>query len=183
MIDMPPIVTNIASPRRHLDKAGSLASSSTPRPCSIPKSSPRKSQPTSSPICAPSRVTELQGPIGLENIRQDLRDRADDALRRQGQRPPDQDAGAAMRRLALVAALLLAPAVGGAGADRRSQCADPRGGASATGARAANRRDPHRALGRAGPAHHGDELHPLHRRAVVPALGPRACKARRPTSC
>ena len=76
MIDMPPIVTNVATPRRHLGAPGGARSCSTPRRCRIPKSSPPKSPPTNSPICAPSPSRDLQGPIGLENIRQDLRDRA-----------------------------------------------------------------------------------------------------------
>ena len=97
-----------------------------------------------------------------------------DPLGRKGQRAHDPNAGGAMKTLGRARGICAPDRDAGA----RAQTVDlnaliPAGGASASGAHHPDGRAPDRAFGRARPAHHGDQLHPLHRRAVVSALGPR----------
>ena len=162
---------------------------SRPRSCSTrrqrltPKSSPRKSPPTNSPICARSPCRSSKGPIGLENIRQDLTDRARRAIGRQGQRIHPPNPGGAMKRLVLVLVAGLALISTAQAQTVDLERADTQWRGVGDGARHADGRDTDGAFDRARPADHGHELHPLHRRAFISALRPGACRARRPISC
>ena len=81
IIEMPPIVTNIASPP---DTWVRLEASIVVDPKALPKADIVAAQIAADELAylRTLSVNELQGPIGLENIRQDLRDRA--AVRSQG---------------------------------------------------------------------------------------------------
>jgi len=75
MIDMPPIVTNIANPA---DTWVRLEASIVFDPKALPHPDVVAAEIATDELAYLRTVTvsELQGPIGLENIRQDLRDRA-----------------------------------------------------------------------------------------------------------
>ena len=81
VIEMPPIVTNIASPP---DTWVRLEASIVVDPKALPKADVVAAEIAADELAflRTLSVNELQGPIGLENIRQDLRDRA--AVRSQG---------------------------------------------------------------------------------------------------
>jgi len=81
VVEMPPIVTNIASPP---DTWVRLEASIVVDPKALPKADVVAAEIAADELAylRTLSVNELQGPIGLENIRQDLRDRA--AVRSQG---------------------------------------------------------------------------------------------------
>ena len=169
---LPPIVTNLGAPQDiwiRLEGSIIFDPKTLPHPEAV-AGADRRRHPR---LSADRSLQQLEGPIGLENIRQDLNERAATRSGRQGARVRHPHAGGAMRRAALRRRRARRGNLPGRGADRRSQRAHPR--------RRRVRERPHhrdgraadRALGRAGPAHHGDELHALHHRAFVPALRPR----------
>ena len=77
-------------------------------------------------------LKQLEGPVGLENLRQDLNERAATRIGRQEPRVRHPHAGGAMKRLAVAAALLL-PVSPAAAQTVDLNALIPAGGASASG--------------------------------------------------
>ncbi len=148
LVDLPPIVTNIATPA---DTWVRLEASIVFEPKALAHPDMLAAEIATDELAylRTLSVAQLEGPIGLENIRQDLRDRALVRSQRQSHRTDPENPGAAMRRIALAAAVLVAFPAAAPRADRRSRRAAAQRRRLGDRARAANRRDPDRAVGRA----------------------------------
>ena len=105
MLDLPPIMTNIAAPERHLDAARAERRSSTSR--RQIQAWPTRSTRTCSPSCARVKMHQIEGASGFQHLKADLERARGDPQRRPRRRDPDQDLAVRMRKLLIALGVLL----------------------------------------------------------------------------
>jgi flagellar biosynthetic protein FliP len=131
IVDLPPIVTNLGAPQ---DTWIRLEGSLIFDPKALPHPEAVAAQ-IGDDILAYLRTVslrQLEGPIGLENIRQDLNERAGDPQRRQGARVRDPNIGGAMKRAICAGVALLAASCPTAAQSVDLNSLVPAGGATAS---------------------------------------------------
>ena len=116
-------------------------------------------------------LSQIQGAAGLQNLRDDLNERAVDPLGRQRQGTGHTNSGGPVKRLGHRRAAACFDERAGQRADRRSRLADSRRRRLGDRPHHPARGDIDHSVGRAGPADHGHQLHALRGRAVLPAIG------------